>query len=156
VKTKGIKLTLEQADAHQRRHGFKPLLPIDLQQSIDEAARLLAENDPTLVKKPRKLREPPQMNKGEREFSFILEAQKRLREISRWEHHAITLQWGGVRYTPDLDVWVKGVLKRFIEIKGGFLGHGDAIVKFKLAREHWPEFEWEMWQKERGQWNRLL
>lgn len=45
------------------------------------------------------------MNKTERAFSMILEAQKQKGEILRWEFEGITLRFSGLRYTPDFVVF---------------------------------------------------
>lgn len=96
------------------------------------------------------------MNRTERDFGAMLEAQRRRGEIVRYEYEGITLRWGGgMRYTPDFVVvqHVPHPLK-FVEIKGGRIWDRD-IVRFKGAAAYWPQFEFEMWQKQGGRWCRL-
>jgi hypothetical protein len=137
---KGIQMSRAQAEAHQRKHGF--VVEYD------------SKNDQVLFieKLPK-----PCMNKTETEYSLILEAMKRREEISRWEFEGITLRWGGLRYTPDFNVFPNMIAihqpLRFIEVKGGFIRE-DAMVKFKAAKAHWPEFAFELWQKSGG-WRRI-
>ncbi len=107
------------------------------------------------------------MNKTEAAMIPLLEARKQAGEISRYEWEGITLRWpDGMRYTPDFAVWRNGWMKSdgitahwqdmlFIETKGAFI-EGDALVKFRAARAHWPEFLWEMWQRKKGAWEKVL
>lgn len=139
-KSKAPWITLEQAAAHQRKHGF------------------IISQDPIKLELP-KLPED-RMNKTEREFSLILEIQRSHSAIKRWEFESFTLRWGGLRYTPDFTVFFVPVttnvtLIKFIEVKGGFI-RDDAMVKFKAAKAHWPDIGFEMWQKKGGTWTRLL
>jgi hypothetical protein len=102
------------------------------------------------------------MNKTEREFSFILEAMKRKGEILRYDYEGVTLNFAGVRYTPDFVVFppaiaVSGQVK-FIEVKGAFVkGKFErAIERFRHARTYWPQFLFELHQKTRDGWKRIL
>jgi hypothetical protein len=107
------------------------------------------------------------MNKTEREFAMILEAQKRKGEILRYEYEGMTLRWPVgeeiISYTPDfivfLDItcWSSLPLFKFIEVKGGFIkGKFErAIERFRHARTYWPEFSFELWQKQKTGWKRL-
>jgi hypothetical protein len=120
---------------------------------------LPADKNPVAVKPGGKKR--GSMNKTEREFSFILEAMKRRGEILRYEYEGITLNFAGVRYTPDFVVFppaiaVSGQVK-FIEVKGAFTkGKFErAIERFRHAKTYWPQFVFEMWQK-KGDWKRIL
>jgi hypothetical protein len=94
------------------------------------------------------------MNKTEKEFSWILEAQRREGKILRWEYEGMTLKWAGMRYTPDFVVfkqWHEGVAVYLIEVKGAHIWDRD-IVRFKGCKDYWPEFEFEMWQKTKLGW----
>jgi hypothetical protein len=106
------------------------------------------------------------MNKTEREFAWMLEAQKRAGKILRYEYEGITVKWAGMRYTPDFVVFNTFVLDlenkelvrksscnpiKLIEVKGAHIWDRD-IVRFKGARDYWPEFQFEMWQKTRAGW----
>ncbi len=109
------------------------------------------------------------MNKTEAEYALILEAMKRKGEILRYEFEGITLRFAGVKYTPDFVVFTGEPLHdgevlrekpiKFIEIKGGFIGGNKAraIERFRHARTYWPEFQFEMWQRQKGgHWKQLL
>jgi hypothetical protein len=41
------------------------------------------------------------------------------------------------------------------EVKGGYI-RDDALVKFKVARELYPQFRWRMWQYDKGEWRQVL
>ena len=102
------------------------------------------------------------MNKTESEYALILEAMRHKGEILRWEFEGITLRWGDMKYTPDFVVFpnqLQGAdIKPFIaliEVKGAHIWDRD-IVRFKGARAYWPEFAFEMHQKTKDGWKRLL
>jgi hypothetical protein len=108
-----------------------------------------------LAKLPR-MGSPKTMNKTERDFAWILEAQKREGKILRYEYEGMALKWAGMRYTPDFVVIkpdVAGLNRKFtlIEVKGAHIWSRD-IVRFKGCRDYWPEFKFEMWQKTKGGW----
>jgi hypothetical protein len=122
-----------------------------------------------IEKELKKIRTQKEPNKTEREFSFILEAQKRKGEILRYEYQGITLRWFDMKYTPDWFVLGNPIVTfdpesqkdiqrfpfRLIEVKGPHIWDRD-IVRFKGARAYWPEFQFEMHQKKQGQWNRIF
>jgi hypothetical protein len=145
-------MSLQQADAHQRKHGFKPLIEVLVPGFKSQT-------------KTTKLRVAREMNATEREFSFLLEAQKQKGEIVRWVFEGVTLRWGdGMHYKPDFFIVVATGIKlndqrighwRCIEVKGKKIWDRD-IVRFKGCKAEWPEFEFEMHQKLDGKWNRLL
>lgn len=106
------------------------------------------------------------MNKTETAYSQILEAMKSRGEIKRWEREGITLRWpDGMTYSPDFAVWELATdpfpedhtRERlvFIEVKGPFIRE-DALVKFRAARAHWPEFAFSMMQLKKGEWTQIL
>ena len=119
----------------------------------------------------RKVRKPREMNQTEREFSHILESQVQTLKITRWLFEGITLRWRSIKevikYTPDFTVFNYGSglalvshRVKLIEVKGPRTTKGKferAIERFRHAKTVFPEFEFEMWQKdENKQWNRLL
>lgn len=142
-------MTREQAEAHQRKHGFGAPMK-------DGEIRAIA----VPVPKPK-----DRMNKTEREYSLILEAMKRRGKIERYEFEGITLSWGNdpdtgkpMRYTPDFVVFeedpeVPWILK-LIEVKGAHIRSRD-LVRFKGCRAWWPQFKFEMHQKKEGRWQRI-
>jgi hypothetical protein len=144
---KGLYMTKEQAEAHQRKHGF-------LQDFVAHGAAAQKAVD-KIVRDYRTRR----MNKTEREYSFILEAMKRKGEILRYEFEGIALKWADMRYTPDFVVFPTVIAThqpmKLIEVKGAHIWDRD-IVRFKGARAYWPEFQFEMWQKKNGQWRQPL
>jgi hypothetical protein len=168
-KKSALQMSLEQADAHQRKHGFPPL--VEERCTCDHSASdvIVDQRCPlhgaSKTKKTKKLRTAREMNQTEREFSFILEAQKTKGEIVRWVFEGVTLKWGGgMRYKPDFFVLVASGVKvgvqrighfRCVEVKGAKIWPND-ITRFKGARAEWPEIEFEMHQKLEGAWNRLL
>lgn len=103
------------------------------------------------------------MNKTEREFSFILEAQKRAGDILRYEFEGITLRFASLRYTPDFVVFppaiaVSGQVK-LIEVKGPFIkGKFErAIERFRHAKTYFDQvFLFELHQKTRQGWRQIL
>jgi len=152
MKKKAFHMSLQQAEEHQRKHGF----------SLEEFMQrgLAAQNNIDAHTRPKgKLKLPREMNATEREFSHILEAQRRRGEILAYRFEAITLTWGdGMRYKPDFAVLrVNGGL-RFIEVKGPKIWDRD-IVRFKGCRAHYKDwfFEFEMHQRDRGgEWKQLF
>lgn len=97
------------------------------------------------------------MNKTEAEFSLGLEGQKRNGEIRDYLFHPLSLPWAGMKYSPDFMVTPNSALekRRMIEVKGPHIHYRQqAIARFKGAREHWPEFEFELWQKTKSGWTR--
>jgi hypothetical protein len=103
------------------------------------------------------------MNKTEREFAFILQAQKQRGDILRYEFEGITLRFASVRYTPDFVVFppaiaVSGQIK-LIEVKGPFTkGKFErAVERFRHAKTYWDQvFLFELHQKTRQGWRRIL
>jgi hypothetical protein len=123
--------------------------------------RTLNQNDSDAILK--RVRGIP--NKTEREFGMILEAQKRNGEILRYEYEGITLRWAGIRYTPDFVVISRGIRENddvafnltFIEVKGAFIkGKFErAVERFRHAKTYWPEFTFELWQRQKQGWKQL-
>lgn len=106
------------------------------------------------------------MNKTESAYAAILEAERKHGDIKRWEREGITLRWpDGMCYTGDFTVWNWNVSGdsptdgphqiEIIETKGGFI-RDDALVKFRAARAHWPEFVFRMMQYSKREWRQIL
>lgn len=104
------------------------------------------------------------MNRVEKDFSWILEAQKRSGAILRYEFEGITLRWecGNdskgkpiiVRYTPDFTVFHRAYVK-LIEVKGPFIGGNRerAVERFRHAKTYWGDvFQFELHQKTKLGW----
>jgi len=158
--------TLEQAEAHQKKHGFPPIQKV---MDFVEAGQTAQKAVDKIIKGART------PNKTETEFGVLLAAQKTKFEIIRYEFEGIRLKWGvdertgeAMYYKPDWFVvvcnahdwdgvmtdWRQLVKFRCIEVKGAKIWDRD-IVRFKGARAAWPEFEFEMWQKREGIWKRI-
>jgi hypothetical protein len=143
---KGLHMTREQAEAHQKRHGFLK----DLQANRQEFHKAM---EGRIVSKPR-----DRMNKTEREYSLIIEAMKRRGEILRWEFEGMTLRLADdCKFTPDFFVIVSEVPLRirFCEVKGKHIWD-DSKVKFRIARKLHSWAQWELHQKNKDGWTRLL
>lgn len=99
------------------------------------------------------------LNATEREFSFVLESQKRAGDILSWEFEGITLRFAGVRYTADFAVFCRAYIK-LIEIKGPYCkGKFErAVERFRHAKTYYGDrFLFELHQKTKAEgWKRLL
>lgn len=139
-------MTLQQADAHQRRHGFKPLT----ERMENETGKSVGKGKLRNVRKR-------VMNKTEREYSYILEARKRNGEIAAYKFEGVRLLWGGgMTYTPDFSVQYFGGHIELHEVKGAHIRDRD-IVRFKGCRAEWEEwFGFEFHQRRQGTWTKLL
>ena len=148
-------MSLADADAHQRKHGFAPII------SAREKRLAALHSEVDLNKrKGKKLRgDTPQMNKTEREFSLFLEARKRRGEIVDWRFQGVRLAWGGCMvYKGDFTVFrFDNPWLLIIEVKGPFIRDRD-IVRFKGCRAEWQRwFDFEMHQRDSNkQWNKVL
>lgn len=148
-KTRAPRMTLEQADAHQRKHGFKPLI---------STARCEAAAEPQQKKtklRNVRLREP---NRIEREFRMLLEARLRTGELLDVKFEGVRLLWGGgMTYTCD---WAARRADGRVEVhecKGARYSSRD-LVRFKGCRHEWQQwFDFFFHQRSKeGQWTRLL
>jgi len=151
-----LHMTVAQYEAHQRRHGFGP--PQDTSTTN--------KTTPTPKRGAGQA-----MNKTEREFSLMLERDKRCGVIDGWMFQGIKLRLAdGCWYTPDFMAWKvievpdlahiyravdglkqyrKFVIPTIYEVKGAHIWD-DAKVKFKVAKEHCTWASFEMWQKTRA------
>jgi hypothetical protein len=147
--------TLEEADAHQRKHGF-PAIISAREKQLDRVHGAVDLND----RKPKKLRgvEPPKMNQTEREFSVLLLAQKVHGQILDFVFQGLRLRWGGgMNYKADFTVRRTDGGIVVIEVKGPQIWDRD-IVRFKGCRAEWKDwFDFQMHQRaENKTWSRLL
>ena len=163
---KGIALTKEFVERHNARHGFAggPPASPKAQEAVKSSK--------------------PRQNKTEAEYGLILEAQKRRGEIMDYRPFGIKLEWGcdpqtgkPMVYSPDFFVirrqctlqyagldkepvsaenpvryLIEGVV---VETKGGFI-HRQDWIRFKGCRAEWPMFRFELHQKTKEGWRRLL
>jgi hypothetical protein len=91
----------------------------------------------------------------------MLEARKRAGEFDRITFEGVKLRIAGnCYYAPDYMAFAYSGTGRyyvtFFEVKGGGPIRDDSIVKFKAAKELHPWADFEMWQKAKGEWRRLL
>lgn len=132
-----IRMSVADVEAHQRRHGFIATVPPPVIADIKAKFSAL-----------RKSKEP---NKTEAEFGRRLQAEFKREPI--FEAFKIRIA-GNCYYAPDWTIWMDGKLW-FFEVKGAHIWD-DSKVKFKAAKERYPYFEFEMWQKKVGSWRRIL
>jgi hypothetical protein len=140
---RGLVMSLAQAEAHQVKHGFA------FQPQIVP---------PSETAKVQKLRRGKQMNATESAYSLILEAMKRRGDIADYKFEGLTLRLADdCRYTPDFFIIVaRDPLQiRFAETKGAHIWD-DSKVKFRVAKEQNPWAEWEMHQKIKCDWSRII
>lgn len=137
-----------EVERHQVKHGF----------TVPQVA---IEDKPSIPK--------DRMNRTESEFAMMLEAQKRRGEILEWRYEGITLAWGcdpatgkPMRYKPDflvieemIGLPVKAPVIRIIETKGNFIYPQD-LIRFKGCRSDWPMFRFELHQKTKEGWSKIL
>lgn len=148
--------TLEEADAHQRKHGFAPLIS-SRERQLDRVHGAVDLNE----RKAKKLRgdvREVKMNVTEREFAVMLAAQRGRNEIQAYCFQGIRLAWGDCMvYKPDFSVLQPSGRGKVIEVKGAFIRDRD-IVRFKGCRAEWKDwFDFEMWQRdENKRWNQIL
>jgi hypothetical protein len=135
-------MSIEAADAHQRKHGFAPIIanPRDQKKSAK-----------TLRIGGRK------MNQTESEFKVMLDARQVRGEILDFRFEGVRLPWGdGMLFKADFAVRKFDNKITLIEVKGAHIWK-HAIVRFKGCRAEWHNwFDFEFWQKEsNGQWIQL-
>lgn len=126
---------------------------------------------PESIKKPRAkkpiVKRRRVMNRTESAFSERLEAQRLAGEIVSWEFEGLALRWGNeetFKYSPDFVVVASTahtpdspfphVRLIFIEIKGSFVWKDDA-TRFRHARDNFPIYEFQMWQKTKTGWEHV-
>jgi len=91
------------------------------------------------------------MNRWEREYAAVLDALVAAGEAVSWRYEALKFRLAdGVWYTPDFVVLMADGSLQVVEVKG-FL-RDDARVKFKVAAGQFPEYEWAMLRKVKGEW----
>jgi hypothetical protein len=167
---KGISMSATDVEAHQRRHGFMKggdascaLRPNSVQKNAGSGA---VTSNPKAAPKPRQ-------NATEREYGLILEAMKRRGEILDYRPFGIRLEWGcdpqtgkPMVYSPDFTVRPRPTFEdsehlwdrlplTLVEVKGGFIRPQD-LIRWKGCRAEWPMFRFELHQKTKEGWRRVL
>ena len=93
-----------------------------------------------------------EMNKTENELHLILKSQYPDATI---RYEAIKLRLGiNCHYTPDFMIARVDQPILFVEAKGAMIWD-DSKVKFKTAKEQYPEFDFQMFQKKQGTWRQI-
>jgi hypothetical protein len=93
---------------------------------------------------------PGTMNKVEQAYSLLLQSRELNVDVASWRFEAVKLRLADMTwYTPDFDVLLVTGEIELIEVKavtkaGKLLAEDDALVKFKVARETFPEFRFRM------------
>jgi hypothetical protein len=125
--------TKAEAEAHQKHHGF-------LKGPVN------APECPVAAFKPKRGAKEP--NKTEQAFKDWVGGTPSL------QFEPVKLRIGpNCYYTPDWGLMTGKPV--FYEVKGGHIWD-DSMVKFKAAKERHQWADFEMWQKKKGEWTRLL
>ena len=93
------------------------------------------------------------MTKAEKAYAWWLKKEELDGRIVAWYFERITLELTrgrrpGARrmtYTPDFLIVLLGGIFRVVEIKGPYIRE-DSVLKFKMAADLFPDFEWQMIQ----------
>jgi len=93
------------------------------------------------------------VNKTEEQYAWMLEVEKREGLILSYGFEAITIRLTEphpgvtrVSYTPDFFIVLQDGTVRIDEVKGPFIRE-DSDLKFKMAAERFPYFQWRMIQR---------
>lgn len=111
--------------------------------------------EPVLTQDEPKVRKVRAMNKTETHYARLLESMQTRGEIVRFVYEGMRLRWNDMIYTPDFVVFPTAGKLRMIEVKGGHI-FPQAKIRFKGCKNQWPEFDFEMWQKTKGEFTRIL
>lgn len=96
----------------------------------------------------------PKMNKSEAVWAQRLELEKKAGEVECYWFESLKFRLAeNTWYTPDFVVLYTDGRREIHEIKG-FL-RDDAAVKFKVARELYPDYDWQMWRRKKTVWERV-
>lgn len=94
------------------------------------------------------------MNKTEEAMSRELESLKDDGKITRWRFESVKIRLADrTWFTVDFQLWIPDGRIVMLETKGWL--RDDAAVKFKVAREMYPEYIWVMYRRDHGRWNRI-
>ena len=146
-------MTPEQADAHQRKHGFPPLKQQG--KTLMEVFGFAEQAKLRISKR--------KMNRSEREYAAGLEVMKQSGKIADYKFEGVRLLYAdGLRYTPDFAVLQPDFDILLIEVKGRHVPatfRQHAIQRFLACRAEWSQwYGFEFWQKNKHneQWSRLF
>jgi hypothetical protein len=120
--------------------------------SEQEYAIMMAKKKVATFAKALRAGKAREMNKTEAAYRRILGFQMIAGHITSIKHEAIKLRLAdNTTYTPDFEVVLPDGKIELHEVKGGFTRE-DAWIKFKVARELYPEFKFVMAQCIKGEW----
>ena len=95
------------------------------------------------------------MNKTETAMSMELESYRAQGVVTRWRFESVKLRLAdNTWYTCDFQVWLPDNRILMLEVKGWLREHGG--IRFKVARELYPEYIWLMYRREKGHWKRMF
>ena len=108
--------------------------------------------EPEKLARPLQIAHASPMNKTEKRYAQeVLDPRVWTGELVTWKFEAVKLKLAyRTWYTPDFWTIAPDGRMEMIEIKG-FL-QDDAAVKYKIAREAFPIFEWRMIRRVKGEW----
>lgn len=96
---------------------------------------------------------PGKMNKTEMKWAGRLELEQKLNCIKGYKFESVKLRLAAATfYTPDFLVIENDNSLTFHEVKGPFIRE-DAWVKFKMARQVYPEFRFKLFQLIDNYWS---
>lgn len=92
------------------------------------------------------------MNQTEQEMERMLKVRF---PNDKLRYEPVKLRLGdNCTYCPDFMIVRVEAPVLFIEAKGGHIWD-DSKVKYAAAKEQYPEFDFEMWQKKKGTWTQI-
>ena len=119
---------------------------------LNEAVRVEKEQQQPSKKAADK---KPRMNSTEQRYADILAWRVHAKEIKAFVFEGLKFRLADrTTFTPDFLVTTLDDHHELHEVKGGFVRE-DAWLKFKIAREMYPCFSWQMWQWKQGEWTQI-
>jgi len=95
------------------------------------------------------------MNSTEQRYADILAWRVHAEEIKAFVFEAVKFRLADrTTFTPDFLVITLDDRVELHEVKGGWVRE-DAWLKFKIAREMYPYFSWQMHQWKQGEWTQI-
>jgi hypothetical protein len=90
-------------------------------------------------------------NKLERSYALHLDALVYAGQIRSWSYESVSFRLGeGAKFTPDFLVVLPDDVLQVRELKGHM--REAARVRWLVAKERYPMFQWIMVRREHGQW----
>lgn len=133
MRCKGIELTLQQVQAHQRKHGFTAGPAFNSADHLQTASGQSGRHGGAPAKSKRFPKGP---NRTESEYGLILKAKFPGSNV-RFEAYTLKLA-DGCRYSPDWSVEHPDGTLEFHEVKGPFI-YSKSLTKPRTAAELFPQ-----------------